>query len=120
MPCFSIFILCPISPKEVVNNLNDIYINKHAYQLRGICKRMQDTKYHMIYQVDICDEDTSVFIRNLIRPFFVLYIRYQYNLTLFYKNAYVQKPHVPPPRSDKLLKDIYWNAVQCEKNMLNI
>lgn len=120
MTCFSIFVLYPISPRKVINNLNDVYINRHTHELGGSCKKVEENKKHYVYQINICHEDAVAFLRDLLKPFFVLYIRYQYDLTLFYKNAHVQKPHVPPPRSDKLLKDIYWNAVQCERNMLDI
>jgi hypothetical protein len=119
MPCFSIFILCPIDSKKVINNLNDVYINRHAQKLDGTCKKLHETNIHFVYQVNICHEEAAVFLRDLLKPFFVLYIRYQYNLTIFYKNSHIQKAHVPPPRSDTLLKDVYWNAVQCEKNMKN-
>ena len=120
MPCFSIFVLCPIDSKKVVNDLNHIYITRHTRNSEGDCRKVEETTKHFVYQVNICDEDAVGFLRDLLKPFFVLFISYQHDSRIFYKNAHVQKPHVPPPRSDKLLKDVYWNAVQCEKNMLDV
>ena len=118
MPCFSIFVLYPEHEDEVINDLNDIYINRHARELRGDIDKKESMKNHSIYEIRICDQDAADFLRDLIDPFFVGYIRYTHSLEMFYKNARIQRPYIPPPRYNKLLKDIYWNAVQCERNKL--
>ena len=118
MPCFTVFVICPISDDNVVNKLNDIYIKRHTSELRGDISVLDTVDNQYVYAVNICDEDASVFLRDLLAPFFVSHIVYKYTTELFYKNAHIQRAYVPPPRRDILLKNIYWNAVNCERNML--
>ena len=118
MPCFSIFVLYPSHQSKVVNTLNHIYIERHAHELNGDIIKLDAFSGNSVYEVKICDENAVVFLRDLIAPFFVAYIRYTYSLKMLYKNSRIQRPYISPPRYNKLLKDIYWNAVHCERNNL--
>lgn len=120
MPCFTVFVVCPISANKVVNKLNNIYIKRHTLELRGYIALLDEVDNQYVYSVSLCDEDASVFLRDLLAPFFVSHIVYKYTTKLFYKNAHIQRPYVRPPRDNLLLKNIYWNAVSCERNMLDI
>lgn len=120
MPCFSIFLLCPLEESKIINVLNDNYIRRHARELQGDIKTIDIINIHLVYEVTLCDENAADFLRDLLAPFFVGYIRYKYSLEMFYKNSRIQRPHIPPPRYNKMLKDIYWGAVQCERNRLNL
>jgi hypothetical protein len=117
MPCFCISVLCPISNNSTVNSLNNLYFEKHVREHGGNINFLNMEGTHFIYEVSICDEDAVGFLRYLTKPFVVAYILIARTNTLFYKNSRIQLPHVAPLRKDKLLKDIYWYAVQCESNI---
>ena len=114
MPCFSLYIICPVNKNNTINKLNNIYINRHARENNTTIVKVDLVNNYYLYKFIVCDTDAVVFLRDLLLPFLVGYILYTATLELFYKNSRIQRPYVPPPRYDKLLKDVYWSAVQCE------
>ena len=109
--------MCPIDNNSVVNSLNNLYLQRHTKETGGDIKSLNMDFALFLYEIIICDEDTVGFLRDLAKPFIVAYILYTGTDIVFYKNSRIQKRAIAPPRKDKLLKDIYWNAVQCESNL---
>ena len=117
MPCFYISIICPISNNSTVNSQNNLYFERHVRENGGDINFLNMEGKHFIYEVSICDDDAVGFLKFLTKPFSVAYILYKSTKTLFYKNSHIQLPYVAPPKKDKLLKDVYWYASQCESNI---
>jgi hypothetical protein len=119
MPCFNITVLCPPHPKKIVNDMNALYFLKYMYRFRAIYKRSVIAS-HTVYDIVLCDEDAALFLRDLPQPFIVASIVFTFSGEIFYKHAKIRREAVPPPHRDKILMDVYWNAIACEKNFKDL
>ena len=115
MPCFTITVMYPPHERHVVNRVNGTYFIKFIRRYGGVC-RVSVLHGHPVYDIILCDEDAAAFLRDLPEPYLVAYIVYTSSNKLFYKHAKIRRTPVPPPHNDKLLMDVYWNAVATERN----
>ena len=115
MPCFVITVVYPPHERDVVNRVNSTYFTKFIGNYRGVCNTSTMWN-HTIYDIVLCDEEAAAFLRDLPEPFIVAYILYRSSGQIFYKHSKIQREPIPPPRNDKVLMDIYWNASACEGN----
>lgn len=73
---------------------------------------------HRIYQTFLCDMDAAGFLYDLPYPFYALALLYKDTNDYFYTIKSIRGiPNPPPPRDDKVLKSIYWNAKALERNV---
>lgn len=116
MPCFSIFVFCVDGATPIINSMNSLYFKKHVRRFDGRFSASSIDNSGTLYQVALCDEEAAAFLRDLAPPFVVVYIKYAYTDTVFYKHSKIRRSYIQPPRMDKVLMDVYWNASACERN----
>jgi hypothetical protein len=115
MTCFDILLAFPVSHLErqnIGNRQRLDHLRKHscadeihAYNKNGFT----------FLRYAVCDKDAIGLLRDLPFPVFCVWIKLLRTDTFFYSYFKATGTYVIPPRSPKLLKDVYWAASKLEK-----
>ena len=118
MTCFTITLVHPTGPHPTINLLNAIGLRKHIHRFRA--DKTLVIMRSDICKVTLCDEEAAAFLRDLPAPFFVASVSILSPPTLveriFYLHSRIRRERVPPPHRNKILMDVFWNAMACETN----
>jgi hypothetical protein len=117
MPCFRIIIILPLGPSSRINDINNASIHHTLRHYRARFSKVEKYGAHTVYETFLCDTDAAGFLYDLPYPFYASAILTQYTSDYFYTlRAIPGVPNPLPPRDDKVLKSIYWNAKALERN----
>ena len=117
MPCFRVIIVLPLGPSSRINDINNATIHHTLRHYRGKFSKIERREQHTVYETFLCDMDAAGFLYDLPHPFYASALMIQYTNDYFYTaRAIPGVPNPLPPRYDKVLKSIYWNAKALERH----
>ena len=117
MPCFRVIIILPLGPSSRINDINNATIHHTLRHYRGRFSKIEHREQKTVYETFLCDMDAAGFLYDLPYPFYASALLTQYTNNYFYTaRAIPGVPNPLPPRDNKVLKSIYWNAKALERN----